>query len=154
MAAAGQCVDPLVWVARVTGDFLVLFQPPVQDAGLPAEDKEVGQLRGVPGPGGMADGATVDIEVVPLRHRTLGQEEERLAARFIGRRPEKIGTNVALAECVHRNREVLLIEEHRRPAVDDGCIADEGPYPPLTWLRANSHKVTSIPLPVREVFHA
>jgi hypothetical protein len=92
----------------------------------------------------MADGAPVDLEVVPLRHRTLGQENgKRLADRFVGGLVEKICPYVLLPECVYRKREALLVEEHRLSAVDHGRVADERPYPPVTRFRANCHDLSS-----------
>ena len=60
VAPAAQRLDALVRVARVAADLLVLLEPPVEPAGLPAEDQQVPQRRVVTDPRGVRHDAVAD----------------------------------------------------------------------------------------------
>jgi len=64
----------------------LLLEPSVENSGLPAENNHLAKLWVIPDPGGARNQVSLDLEVEPLGHRALGQEE-RLTWRLSGGRP-------------------------------------------------------------------
>ncbi len=135
---ARQRLDPLVRVAWMRDDLVVLLEPPVDHAGLPAHDDPVADRRVVADPRRVLDHPVLDHDVVPLHDRALGRVE-RAAGRRRLRRPEQVGAYVVAPEGVSRHREPLLPEQESVAGVDDRRLADVPPDPLVGGLGSDAH---------------